>query len=33
MMMMDLNNLQVADWILAWVDNNVPKKPVAVSKR
>ena len=33
MMMMDLNNLQVADWILAWVEKNVPKKSVAVSKR
>ena len=26
MMMMDPNNLQVADWILAWVEKNVPKK-------
>src|SRR6185295_2299734 len=25
MMMMDLNNLQVADWILSWVEKNVAK--------
>ena len=29
MMMMDLNNLQVADWILAWVEKNEPKKLAA----
>jgi len=33
MMMMDTNNLQVADWILSWVEKNVGKKPLAVSKR
>jgi hypothetical protein len=33
MMMMDMNNLQVADWILSWVEKNVGKKPLAVSKR
>jgi hypothetical protein len=33
MMMMDLNNLQVADWISAWVEKNVPKKSVAVSRK
>lgn len=33
MMMMNSNNLQVADWILAWVEKNVPMKSVAVSKR
>ena len=33
MMMMDVNNLQVADWILSWVEKNVGKKPLAVSKR
>jgi hypothetical protein len=32
-MMMDVNNLQVADWILSWVEKNVGKKPLAVSKR
>jgi len=32
MMMMDMNNLQVADWILSWVEKNVRKKPLAVSK-
>jgi len=32
-MMMDLNNLQVADWILAWVEKNVPKKLAAVGKK
>jgi hypothetical protein len=25
MMMMDVNNLQVADWILSWVEKNVDK--------
>jgi pimeloyl-ACP methyl ester carboxylesterase len=29
MMMMDLNNLQVADWILSWVEKNVAKQPLA----
>jgi len=33
MMMMDLNNLQVADWILGWVEKNVAKKPPALSRR
>lgn len=33
MMMMDLNNLQVADWILTWVEKNVAKKPPAMSRR
>jgi len=33
MMMMDVNNLQVADWILSWVEKNVGKKPLAVSKK
>jgi pimeloyl-ACP methyl ester carboxylesterase len=33
MMMMDVNNLQVADWILSWVENNVGKKPLAVGKK
>ncbi len=33
MMMMDMNNLKVADWILSWVEKNVSKKPLAVSKR
>jgi pimeloyl-ACP methyl ester carboxylesterase len=33
MMMMDMNNLQVADWILSWVEKNVGKKPLAVSRR
>ena len=32
-MMMDVNNLQVADWILSWVENNVGKKPLAVITR
>jgi hypothetical protein len=32
-MMMDLNNLQVADWFLSWVEKNVAKKTVALSKR
>jgi len=31
--MMDVNNIQVADWILGWVEKNVAKKPPAVSKR
>jgi hypothetical protein len=33
MMMMDSNNLQVADWILAWIEKDVPRKSVAPSKR
>jgi len=33
MMMMDVNNLQVADWILSWVEKNIGKKPLAISKR
>ena len=33
MMMMDVNNLQVADWILNWVEKNVAKKTLAVSER
>jgi len=33
MMMMDVNNLQVADWILSWIDKNVSKQPLAVTKR
>jgi pimeloyl-ACP methyl ester carboxylesterase len=32
MMMMDSNNLQIADWILNWIDKNVPKKPTTVGK-
>ena len=26
MMMMDTNNLQVADWILDWIARNVPQR-------
>jgi hypothetical protein len=26
MMMMDTNNLQVADWILEWIEKNTAKK-------
>jgi hypothetical protein len=33
MMMMDVNNLQVADWILSWVEKNVGKKPRAASRK
>jgi hypothetical protein len=33
MMMMDVNSLQVADWILSWVEKNVSKKTLAISKR
>jgi hypothetical protein len=33
MMMMDVNNLQVADWNLRWVEKYVSKKPLAISKR
>jgi len=31
-MMMDLNNLQVADWLVSWVKKNLPKKAVAMSR-
>ncbi|MBM4263211.1 MAG: hypothetical protein FJ145_17495 [Deltaproteobacteria bacterium] len=32
MMMMDVNNLQVADWLIAWIEKNATKK-TAVAKR
>jgi pimeloyl-ACP methyl ester carboxylesterase len=33
MMMLDRNNLQVADWILSWVEKAVPKRPLSLKKR
>jgi pimeloyl-ACP methyl ester carboxylesterase len=33
MMMMDTNNLQIADWIIAWLDKNAAKKPPAIGKK
>ena len=32
MMMMDSNNLQIADWIISWIDKNVAKKPTTVGR-
>ena len=32
MMMMDINNLQIADWIINWIDKNAAKKSVAIGK-
>jgi len=31
-MMMDLNNLQIIDWILSWVEKNVAKAPPAATR-
>jgi pimeloyl-ACP methyl ester carboxylesterase len=33
MMMLDHNNLQVADWILSWVEKHVPRKPIPLKRR
>jgi hypothetical protein len=33
MMMMDLNNLQVADWILGWINKQLPKRSNGAKKR
>ena len=32
MMMMDTNNLQIADWIIHWIDKNVAKKAATVGR-